>query len=114
MIEDHYWDNGIGVFSSKRQQLVDYGDAEYQTWLAAGGLLSKHPGDALLRGVLAPYGIGLTPTETTKLQAFQKLVERPHLLARAMRRLLLRLIATGTLTQAQAASVLQVTEQDVE
>jgi hypothetical protein len=61
---DWYWDNGTDVFSSKTQTRVPYSDAEYQAWLARGNVATKDPGDDLLREVLLPYEIGLTPAET--------------------------------------------------
>lgn len=64
---DWYWDNGTDVFSSKTQTRVPYSNAEYQAWLARGNVPTKDPGNGLLRDVLAPYDIGLTPAETAAL-----------------------------------------------
>lgn len=61
---DHYWDNGTDVFSSKTQTRVPYSNADYQAWLARGNTPTKDPGNGLLRDVLLPYDLGLTPAET--------------------------------------------------
>jgi hypothetical protein len=79
---DWYWNNGTDVFSSRRSIRVPYADAEYQAWLALGGVATRDPGPAELREVLAHYGRGLTPGETAKLQKLQRFVGKPHLLAK--------------------------------
>ena len=61
---DHYWDNGTDVFSSKTQTRVPYNNAGYVAWLALGNVPTLDPGETLLREVLLPYQLGLTPEET--------------------------------------------------
>jgi hypothetical protein len=108
---DWYWDNGTDVFSSARRQRVAYSDKAYQDWLAAGGVPTKDPGPAELREVLAPYGLGLTAAETTKLQRYDRLRERPWLLAKALARLLRLLARKGLITAAEANAILDTDEQ---
>lgn len=108
---DWYWDNGTQLFSSARQAAVPYADAAYQAWRARGNAPTRHPGDVALRAVLAPFGAGLSPQETAKLQAFQGLATDPWRMARAYARLVMLLVTKGVLTRAQALDLLATDEQ---
>jgi hypothetical protein len=111
---DWYWLDAPGgrAFSSARQAWVGpAADAGYLAFLAAGNVPTPHPGDAALRQLLAPYGLGLSPQETARLQVFQALASEPWRLARAFARLLRLCVQKGVLTQAQALDLLATDEQ---
>lgn len=110
-IADHYWSNGTDVFGSRLQTRVPYADPAYQSWLAAGNLPTRDPGPAELRQLLSPYGIGLSPAETTKLQKFQRFAANPSLLARVVVRLIRLLVSKGTITAGEANGLLNTDEQ---
>ena len=102
-VHNHYWGPITGrYFSSKTQTTVPTDDPALVAWLAKGNASTPHPGDAALREVLAPYSIGLTPQETRNLEAFQSIASNPHLLARALYRLL---------QEQEALELLKTTEQ---
>ncbi|MBY0523418.1 MAG: hypothetical protein K2R98_08460 [Gemmataceae bacterium] len=108
---DHYWDNGADVFSSARQARVPYSDPAYTAWLAAGNTATRDPGNADLRDLLSPYGVGLSPAETAKLATINAFVQRPDLVVRLLARLLRRLRANGTITAGQLADLLATDAQ---
>ena len=74
---DWYWDNGTGVFSSASQTVVPYTNPAYVAWLGLGNTPTRHHGDANLRDVLEPYGLGVTPAETTALRVGRYLHKHP-------------------------------------
>jgi hypothetical protein len=83
---DCYWIRPGGVFSSKTQTVVAVNNAIYLAWVAAGGYTRPDPGDAALRELLAPYGLGITVAETAKLALLHQLAQKPYLLAKILKR----------------------------